>query len=171
MNKVKIISRILFYLTRFLSVFYFWMPAHSILALLTGWSLTFKENGKYFNVCWPFTQKPFLVGDYNIGYIVFEFLIPLSLYGLFFLLVGNVFKIFFQDKMFTPNNVRHLKRFYWANLILPGVAVLLASIFAELDELAEILIALHFFLGIFAYFLAAIFKQGLNLQNEQDLFI
>lgn len=171
MNNVKIISKILFYITRFLSLAYFWMSAHSLLALLTGWSLDFKDNGKHFIVCWPFTEKPFLIGDYYTGYIIFDFLLPLSLYGLFFLLVGNVFRVFYQSKFFTETNIAHLRRFYLANLLLPGTAVLLASIFAELDELAEVLIVLHFFLGIFAYFLAAIFRQGVHLQNEQDLFI
>jgi hypothetical protein len=30
---------------------------------------------------------------------------------------------------------------------------------------------LHLIMGIFVWFVAAIFKQGIQLQNEQDLFI
>lgn len=172
MQNVKIVSKILFYLTRFLAILYFLISAHSIIALITKWALTTKDNGKYFQICFPFTQKPFLVGDNNLDYMIFNFLLPLSLYGLFFLLVSNVFKVFFQPKLFTLNGIKHLKWFYLANLIFPSLSVLLASIFTnKVEDPGEFLIVLHFILGIFAYFLAAIFKQGLNLQNEQDLYI
>lgn len=172
MNNVKIVSKILFYITRFLALCYFAMTAYSIFALITKWSLTFKDGNKYFIVCYPFTEKPFLIGDYYMGYIIFDFLLPLGFYGLFFLLVSNVFKVFFQPKLFTEKSIRHLRRFYLANLIVPGITVLLSSIFSVIDDdLAVPLIVLHFILGVFAYFLAAIFKQGLHLQNEQDLII
>ncbi|WP_337044987.1 DUF2975 domain-containing protein [Emticicia sp. 17c] len=104
-------------------------------------------------------------------YIVFDFLSPLGLYGLFFLLSSNVFKVFFQPKLFSQWGVRQLQLFYVANLCLPALTIMLASIFSLVDDIAIILIVLHFILGVFAYFLSAIFKQGLKLQNEQDLFI
>ena len=171
MNNVKIVSKILFYITRILAFIYFAMVAQSIIALVTGWSLRFKDNGKYFQVCFPFTQTPFLNGNYNLPYILLEFLIPLSLYGLFFLWLSNVFKVFFQPKLFTENGVKHLKRFYLSNLIVPGIMVLLVSTIDDPENDAVVLIVLHAIIGIFAYFLAAIFTKGLNLQNEQDLII
>lgn len=171
MNSVKIISKILFYVTRFLAILYFAMSLHSIISLSTKWSLNIKDNGKYFQVCFPFTNKPFLNGEYYTEYIVFYFLVPISLYGLFFLLVSNVFKVFFQPKLFTEYGVKQLKLFYLGNLILPSLTALITSIFTKVEDPTEILILLHFILGIFAYFLAAIFRQGLNLQKEQDLFI
>ncbi|MWB95497.1 DUF2975 domain-containing protein [Flavobacterium sp. GA093] len=171
MKTTHIVSKILFYITRFLAFVYFTLAGYSLLALATGWSLRFKDNGKYFQVCYPFTEKPLMLGDYNIPYIIFDFLAPLSLYGLFFLLISNVFKVFFQPKLFTQNGIDHLRRFYLANLLLPSITIFLASLFVPLDNEVSIFIVLHFMLGVFAYFLAAIFKQGLNLQNEQDLFI
>ncbi|WP_264536538.1 DUF2975 domain-containing protein [Flavobacterium sp. N1736] len=171
MKTTHFVSKILFYVTRFLAIVYFTLALYSFVALITGWSLNFKENGKFFQIYYPFTERPLMLGDYNIPYIIFDFLSPLSLYGLFFLLSSNVFKVFFQPKLFTQNGISHLKRFYLANLLLPGITIFLASIFVSLDNEVSIFILLHFMLGIFAYFLAAIFKQGLNLQNEQDLFI
>lgn len=171
MKTTYIVSKILFYITRFLAIVYFTLALYSLLTLLTGWSLNFKDNGKYFQICYPFTDHPLMLGDYNLPYIIFDFLSPLSLYGLFFLLISNVFKIFFQPKLFTQNGINHLKRFYLTNLILPSVVIFLASFFVSLDNEVSVFIVLHFMLGVFAYFLAAIFKQGLNLQNEQDLFI
>jgi len=171
MKTTHIVSKILYYVTRFLAIVYFSLSFYSLLTLSTGWFLNFKDNGKYFQICYPFTHHPLMLGDYNIPYIIFEFLSPLSLYGLFFLLISNVFKVFFQPKLFTENGIKHLKRFYFANLFLPGIIIFISSIFVSLDNEISIFIVLHFMLGVFAYFLAAIFKQGLNLQNEQDLFI
>ncbi|HEY1195337.1 DUF2975 domain-containing protein [Flavobacterium sp.] len=171
MKTTHIVSRILFYLTRFLAVVYFFLAVYSVFTLVTGLFLTFKENGKYFQVCYPFTSHPLMLGDYNLPYILFDFLAPLSLYGLFFLLSSNVFKVFFQPKLFTKNSVVHLKRFYLSNLFIPSIVILFAFFFVPLDNEVMLFIILHGMLGAFAYFLAAIFKQGLNLQNEQDLFI
>ena len=171
MKTTHIVSRILFYFTRFLSIVYFFLAFYSVFTLTTGLFLTFKENGKYFQVCYPFTSKPMMLGDYNLPYILFDFLAPLSLYGLFFLLSSNVFKVFFQPKLFTQNSVVHLKRFYLSNLFIPSIVILFAFFFVSLDNEVVLFIILHGMLGAFAYFLAAIFEQGLNLQNEQDLFI
>jgi len=171
MKTTYFVSKILFYVTRFLSIVYFTLSLYSLLTLSTGWFLNFQDNGKYFQIYYPFTEHPLMLGDYNLPYIIFEFLSPLSLYGLFFLLISNVFKVFFQPKLFTQNGINHLRRFYLVNLFLPSIVIFLASIFVSLDNEVSIFIVLHFMLGIFAYFLAAIFKQGLNLQNEQDLFI
>ncbi|MCR4034070.1 MULTISPECIES: DUF2975 domain-containing protein [Flavobacterium] len=171
MKTTHIVSRILFYFTRLLAVVYFFLAAYSVFTLVTGLFLTFKENGKYFQVCYPFTSHPLMLGDYNLPYILFDFLAPLSLYGLFFLLSSNVFKVFFQPKLFTQNSVVQLKRFYLSNLFIPSIVILFAFFFVPLDNEVALFIILHGMLGAFAYFLAAIFKQGLNLQNEQDLFI
>jgi hypothetical protein len=154
-----------------LSIAYFAMAALSVFALSTGLGLGFREDRKYFSVFYPFTTAPFLNGDYNLPYIVFYFLLPISLYGLFFLLVSNVFKVFFQPRLFTEYGIGRLKGFYLANLIIPGATILLTSIFTEVDNASIVFVALHFILGVFAFFLAAIFKQGVHLQNQQDLII
>ena len=96
MNAVKVFSKILFYIARFLSILYFAMAGLSLLALTTTWGLNIRDGGKYFQVYYPFTKRAFLNGDYNLTYIIFFFLLPISLYGLFFLLLGNVFKVFFN---------------------------------------------------------------------------
>jgi len=171
MNSTKIIARVLFWLTRVLSIMYFALSLLSITALTTGWGLELKEGGKYFVVFYPFTQKPLMLGDYNSTYIIFEFLTPLTAYGLFFLLVGNVFKVFYQPRLFTLTGIKHLRLFYLANLILPGLVMLFTSFFTAVDDSLIMLTTIHFILGVFAYFLAAIFRQGLNLQHQQDLII
>ena len=172
MKNVKIISTILFYITRFVAVLYLISTFYSLVSLLTEWSFIERENGKYFSICFPFTQTPFLNGENNWAYKVFNFLIPIGFYSVFFLLLSNVFNAFKQPKLFTQYGVNNLKWFYLANIFLPSLTILLASIFAgKIEEGLEWVAVIHFFLGVFAYLLAAIFKQGLKLQNEQDLFI
>lgn len=172
MKNVKVISTILFYITRIVAILYLLTTFYSLVSLLTGWSFITKEDGKYFSICYPFTQSPFLNGENNLAYKIFNFIIPIGFYGIFFLLVSNVFNVFKQPKLFTKYGVNQLRWFYLANLTLPWLTILLSSIFAgKIEEGLEWVAVIHFFLGVFAYFLAAIFKQGLQLQNEQDLFI
>jgi hypothetical protein len=172
MKNVKIIATGLFYITRIVAILYLVSIAYSTISLLTEWSLVSRENGKYFSICFPFTETHFLNGENNWAYKIFNFLIPIGFYGLFFWLLSNIFKVFRQPKLFTQNGVNQLKWFYIVNILMPSITILLASIFAgKIEEGLEWVAVIHFFLGVFAYFLAAIFKQGLQLQNEQDLFI
>ena len=57
-------------------------------------------------------------------------------------------------------------------MFIPPILALMAKIvMGRIEEGLDIVAVIHFILGVFAYFLAAIFKQGLQLQKEQDLFI
>lgn len=172
MKNVKIISTVLFYITRFVAILYIAAALYSLVSFLTGWSYIERENGKYFSICFPFTETHFLNGENDWPYKIFNFLIPIAFYGIFFLLLSNIFNAFKQPKLFTQYGVTQLKWFYLGNIFMPSLTILLASIFAgNIEEGLELVAVIHFFLGVFAYFLAAIFKQGLQLQNEQDLFI
>jgi hypothetical protein len=171
MDAVKIISKILFYFVRFVAILYLGMAFHSLIALLTGWCLILHESNTKFKICLPFTNRPFLLGMYEWNYIAFGFLIPIALYGVFFWLLSDFFKAFAKKKLFTIENHNALKRFYLSNLIIPILTLIVASNFIQIEEIAEVMVGFHFLLGIFAFFIAAIFQQGINLQKEQDLFI
>lgn len=107
MKNVKIISTILFYITRFVAVLYLISTFYSLVSLLTEWSFIERENGKYFSICFPFTQTLFLNGENNWAYKVFNFLIPIGFYSVFFLLLSNVFNAFKQPKLFTQYGVNN----------------------------------------------------------------
>ena len=79
--------------------------------------------------------------------------------------------MFFQSKLFTTENIKTLKLFYVFNIFLPLPIAIFSNFFVEVEGIIWILAFTHFMLGIFALFLSGIFSQGLNLQNEQDLFI
>jgi len=172
MKNVRAISTLLFYLTRILAALYLITTFYSAISLLTEWSYIIKDEGRNFSILYPFSESAFLNGENTWSYKFFNFLMPLGFYGLFFLLVSNVFKVFMRTKLFTANGVKQLKWFYLANIILPPFTLLLASVFdGNVEEGLTMVAMIHFILGIFSYFMAAIFRQGLQLQNEQDLYI
>ena len=172
MKNVKIISTILFYITRIVAILYILVTLYSLFSLLTEWSYILEDNANYFAVCYPFTETRFLLGENNWSYKIFEFLIPIGTYGIFFLLASNVFNTFKQPKLFTSYGINQLKWFCLANIFVPSLIILLTSIFTDkIEDGLQWAAVIHFFMGVFAYFLYAIFKQGVNLQNEQDLYI
>jgi hypothetical protein len=129
----------------------------------------FKEIDRdAFRIYFPFTDVPFLTGD-NTPHFFFILLVTFAGYGLFAFLLARVFSIFKQDKLFTADAIGRLRTFYTANLVIPA-AVLICELFFTRDvkDLLVIMV-LHAIIGIFAWFLSVIFKQGLSLQEEQDL--
>lgn len=172
MKNVKIISAILFYITRIVAIIYILVTIYSIFSLITEWSYITQENGKYFAVCYPFTETRFLLGENTWSYKIFNFLIPIAFYGVFFLLASNIFNVFKKPKLFTEYGMKQLKWFCLVNISVPSAIILLAYAFADnIEEGMKWVVVTHFFLGVFAYFFYAIFRQGVNLQNEQDLYI
>lgn len=171
MNQTKIISRILYYLCLVLAAGYILTAIYSVFCLVTGFAVTpYKEN-KFLHINLPFTDQPFLNIENNYPYILFSFMTVLVTYGIFFWFSAKVFNVFFQPKLFTEKNIVFLKRFYIYNIFFPLPIVIIASFFVEVEGMIWGLVFIHFMLGIFCLFLANIFKQGLHLQNEQDLFI
>ncbi len=170
MKPVRLIASILSMVSKVLAAGYFLSFLLSLIALTTGWSLHIIDSGRRFEICYPSTDTPFLLGEYNSGYMVM-FLLLLGLYALFFLLVGNVFSVFTKTKLFTAYGIRHLTAFYLGNLILPGVAAVLIAFLYHVESPLAILVVLHMLLGVFSYFMAAIFREGYHLQNEHDLIL
>ncbi|PWN59781.1 DUF2975 domain-containing protein [Chryseobacterium viscerum] len=171
MNQTKIISRILFYICSLLSAGYLITFVYSLFCLITGFSITPYKGEKFLHINYPFTEQPFLNIENNYPYMIFSFMLVLITYGIFFWLSARVFKVFFQQKLFTQENIIQLKRFYLYNIFIPLPLVIIASFSVEVESMIWGLVFIHFMLGIFCLFLANIFKQGLHLQNEQDLFI
>lgn len=171
MQQTKFIAKILYYISLVLATGYLGSVIYSLFCIVTGIGSQTFGKGKFLRVFFPFTEQPFMIVDYNVTYIIFAFALPLSLYGLFFLMSASVFKVFLQPKLFTKENIVALKRFYMLNIFVPLPISLLASLFIPVESIIWGLVLIHFFLGIFAFFLAGIFSQGVNLQKEQDLFI
>jgi len=169
MKKTKIISKILYALTRSLSWIYLAIGLYGTFAWITKTNIQIADTTTIIN--YPFTDISFLILDNDQSYFLFAFLLPVLSYTLFFCLLSNVFKVFYQDKLFTNPNIGHLKRFYLANITLPIVLVAFSSFFIAIEKGIFIIVALHLVLGVFIFIISEIFHQGLSLQNEQDLYI
>lgn len=172
MNTVRFIAGFCFYLSRIGAILFLatgtYATAIFLLARYTSLNLPIKIEESTFTIFYPFTRQAFLLGDYTPSYL-FTSLFTIAFYGIFLWLLGNVFRAFRQQKLFTRKAVIGLSRFYLTNFAVPVLLLLLALIVK--DEMTDFIriMFLHLVIGIFAYFMAAIFKQGLILQEEQDL--
>ena len=175
MKTVRSIASLLFILTRAFAIGYLLTGVYVSGVLLfradsTGSSGWFRvlDNGS-FQILYPFTEAPFLLGDNTTAFLTMM-LSVIFFYGFFMWLLSSVFNTFRRKKLFTAPGVSRLSKFYLLNLIVPVVAVLIVAVLYN-EILGDILMLtfLHLIIGIFAYFMAAIFRQGLLLQEEQDL--
>lgn len=171
MIQTKIASRLLYYICLGLCAVYGATFIYSVFCLVTNTGITPYGENKYLHINFPFTEKPFLNIDNNPAYIVFSFLLVLFMYGIFFWFSAMVFRVFFQPRYFIQENIKAMKNFYVLNLFFPLPIAIVAGFFVELEGMIWILVIVHFMLGMFSLFLANIFRQGLHLQKEQDLFI
>lgn len=171
MKKTKLISKIFYYICAVAAIGYLGTFIYVLFCLLTGLGITPYNEHLQLHINYPFTNMPFLNIENNYPYIIFSLSIPLFLYGVFFGLSARLFKVFFQPKLFIKENVTELSRFYIFNIFIPLPLVIAARFFVEIETAVLALVIVHFILGIFCFFLANIFKQGLQLQNEQDLYI
>jgi hypothetical protein len=175
MKPVRATATILFYITRVTSLLFLITATYAfiviLLSLYVGKSpnipIDVSEAGS-FVIFYPFTRIPFLAGDYTTSYFVVS-LLTMALYGIFLWLLSGVFLAFKRERLFTLINVLHLKRFYLFNIFVPLIFLLSLVIFSQEVRDAMVIVFLHIMIGVFAFFMAAIFKQGLLLQEEQDL--
>jgi hypothetical protein len=173
MKTVRLTAGILYFLTRTASILYFITAAYALVVILLSMNFSSAAvpiriwDGR-FEIFYPFTQTPFLLGEYNGSFLSISISVMI-LYGIFLWLLSGVFHAFKQQKLFTKKGVLQLSRFYIVNLTVP---VLFLAILAGLgqDIRDGIMIGfLHLIIGVFAFFMATIFRQGLVLQEEQDL--
>lgn len=174
MKTVRPLANILFWLTRFAAIIYIVTAFYALAAIILSaagveWAPLKVEDNASFVIFYPFTSSPFLLGDYNAQYLTMMIFI-ISFYALFLWLLSGVFNAFRQQKLFTPKSVLRLSRFYITNLSIPILSVIAAFLFYQEGASDIMMIAfLHLVIGVFAFFMAAIFRQGLVLQEEQDL--
>jgi DUF2975 family protein len=171
MKLVRIISAILFYLSRILAIAYILTALHLFVSVVFKLP-TFEvlENGR-FVIQYPFTEKNFLLGSEYTWEYVSEMVAIIGFYGLFFWLLGNVFQTFRQVPLFTKRGIRNLKLFYIINLAVSPIMFGFLSGFSHEDMPFLVMIVAHAIIGVFAFFITAIFNEGVGLQSEQDLYI
>jgi hypothetical protein len=173
MHSVRLIATGLYTISRILSIILTLITIYAAIVLLaynssadTSLPIRVIEDGT-FRLLFPFSNTYFLIGEYSSNYIV-PYLSVMFLYGLFLWLLADVFNAFRQQKLFTQRSVLRLVRFYVTNLLLPLSFLVLTILGLDIDDVLRISL-LHIIIGVFSFFMAAIFRQGLMLQDEQDL--
>lgn len=169
MQQVRTLASALLFLSRAAAIPYLATAAYCLICFMFPDTLVHPIDKGRFVINFPFTDQRFLIGDDSGFMYVFELIAFIALYGLFFWLLGNIFQIFREQKLFTERGVRRLRIFYLLNFLLP-LPFLIYHVASQYEvEIVVILTVLHAVLGIFAYFMAVIFSRGLHLQEEQDL--
>ena len=174
MKTVRLVAGILFYISRIFALLVLSVVVYAISVVLihlidpsVSVPLRIAQDNTFY-ILFPFTTKVFLLGDYTASYLITN-LLMIVFYGIFLWMLGAVFNSFRQQKIFSKKGVVRLSRFYVLNLLMPILfIVLLISFGREALDLIR-LILLHLIIGVFAFFMAAIFKEGFILQEEQDL--
>jgi hypothetical protein len=167
MKAVRVIASFLYHLTSLLSILYLLTGLYSLVVIMVP-GMPIRVTDGVFEIYYPFTKSPFLLGDYTRSFFTTMWLTTFG-YGIFLWLLSRVFKTFKQQKLFTSIGVKRLSAFYIVNLVAPITILILLAIAGQGINEMIIITGLHAILGIFAFFMAAIFKQGLLLQEEQDL--
>jgi hypothetical protein len=173
MKKIGLLSKGLKVLSNLMGIIILSTVVYTLTLLLLhelfpALAIPFTVDAGNFTVFYPFTDKPFLLGDYKLSFIV-SYFSTMLFYALFMFLLARVFNAFMQSKLFTTKNVSVLSAFYLLNFYFPLLLLILVLFFntALLDAVRITL--LHLVIAVFAFYMAAIFKQGLVLQEEQDL--
>ena len=176
MHTVRKVASILRQLTRIAAFIFLATAVYSGALLLlsqhtsiSGLPIRFDQNGTYI-IFYPFTKQPFLIGELTTAYQLFSTTV-VALYGVFLLLLSSVFNVFSKPRLFTAAGVKVLIAFYWFNILAPGIFLLTLLFLGEDVSDAIMIVFLHTMLSVFIFFMAAIFKQGLLLQEEQDLIL
>ena len=173
MKTVRFVASILYTLSKAGGILLMVTAAYATLVLaLFQWGqpswLPVEVIQDHFRIFFPFTRATFLLGDYTLSFLITN-ISTLIFYGIFLLLLSEVFHAFKQSRLFTQSGVASLSRFYMTNLAAPVLFLVLLLFFGvEKGDILRITL-LHIIIGVFAFFMAAIFKQGLLLQEEQDL--
>jgi hypothetical protein len=170
MKIVRRISSSCFYISRILATLYVSVGIYALLAIAFYESSIYRDlmaiNNPRFEIFYPGTKEVFLLGDYTL-----EFLFPvfgiIFLYSCFFWFLSGVFNAFRRTPLFTQNAVNWLNNFWVFNVGCSSVIIILTA-FVAVESTAIMFAALHFLLGIFTFFMATIFKEGLTLQVQQE---
>jgi len=164
----KSVSVVLFYLSALITVGLFLLLLFILLSWFTG-LVEVNEEG-IFKLKFPLSSS-IISGKYQL-YTLLSIGATFAFYGVFTYLLSGLFKTFTLEPLFKPKAIQYLRYFTIANLLLPVSYFILVMILPSQLFPEGILISfLHLIVGLFAAFISAIFKQGVVLQEEQNLTI
>lgn len=164
----KSFSTVLYYSTRFATIGYGIIILLVIILLLTNSYIITGDNVLEIQI--PFTSAV-IKGAYTLMALVGVLCFSIF-YGAFFYVLSLIFKTFSTGKLFTEKAIKYLRWFTILNCSLPVIYIVTGLIINN-NISAEGIVSVipHIALGIFSAFIAAIFKQGFTIQEENELTI
>ncbi|MAU26448.1 MAG: hypothetical protein CMH48_04580 [Muricauda sp.] len=165
----KSLSHYLFYGSTLAAIGSILLVGFILLSLALG-NYTLIENR--FQISIPLFPELFIKGFYEQNIIVAITLV-MFYFGVFFYVLSLIFKSFKSEKLFTEKVVKSLNRFAILNLVVfPALYIIIHFVVMKKSGYNDIHnLILSLILGVFILFIAAIFKRGLKVQNENDLTI
>ncbi|MFD0799041.1 DUF2975 domain-containing protein [Maribacter chungangensis] len=114
----------------------------------------------------------FIEGDYQFN-VILTISLGLVFGAIFFYVLSNIFNGLKKDIIFNQFAIKSLAYFTILNLIVgPVLYILIHYVIMQKDNYRDIHnLILHIIFGIVALFLTYIFKQGAQVQQENELTI
>ncbi|NER17114.1 DUF2975 domain-containing protein [Spongiivirga citrea] len=162
------ISKLLYYVTMAVVIGYGVFIGFVAFALITNRFELTDDN--------RFKIKILFVDSYVMGALdgktIVVLLLFLAYYLLYFLLLLRILKAFKSDALFTNSIIKRLDWFTYFNLLFPVATFIGVLIMGDGKLNDEVVYGMfHILIAIFSGFISAIFKQGFQLQQENDLTI
>ncbi len=164
----KSLSQLLFYVVRITTIGYLISLLFIVFSLISHISMTVSDQ--QFQIKIPMTD--FVIkGNYDLRTMI-AITVFFIFYTVFFYVLSMVLKTFKEEILFTKTAIKYLMYFTILNLFFPVLYGILQVIISKRIDFNDLSIAfLHIILGIFSMFIIAIFKQGVQLQEETELTI
>lgn len=163
----KSVSIVLFYASRIIAISLLLVVVFVLFSWLTGQTKIDQEG--VFRLKIPFSNS--VISGMNDLVTLMAIMGTFLFYSAFVYLLSLVFKTFTVEPLFRQQAIKYLGYFTIMNMISPlGYIILMIIVHrGGFEDIAIVL--LHLTLGLFAAFISAIFKQGVVLQEEQNLTI
>lgn len=165
----KSLSHYLFYISRLCAISCIALITFILLSL---WLDNYEMIKDQFHISLPLIPDTKIKGFYQANIITTITLIMLY-FSVFFYMLSNILKTFKAKKLFTDKAIKQLNYFAFLNLVAGTIlyfiihfAIMQKSDFRDIHNLI-----LNIILGVFVLFVASVFKNGFQVQNENDLTI
>jgi hypothetical protein len=163
------LSHYLFYVSRFAAIGSLLLLLFILTSLVTeNYTLV---NGQ-FQIPLPLFPNTFIKGFLEFN-IITTIALTLLFFTVFFYLLSKILKTFKAPKLFSSKAIKQLNYFAFLNLVVSPALYLAIHFFimdkSNFNDVFNLLLSL--LLGIFVLFVRAVFKEGHNVQIENDLTI
>ncbi len=165
----KSVSYYLFYISRLAAIGIMLLLSYILISLMLG---NFDIINNQFQIAVPLMPDLYIKGFYEKN-ILITITLAMLFFTLFFYMLSNILKTFKANKLFTSKAIKQLNYFALLNLVVsPLVYFIIHFVIMNKTSFSDVYnVLLSLLLGVFMLFIVAVFKQGYDVQQENDLTI